>query len=186
MLFMKKKTNKASAQREKVLELQVQREAVKKNIRLIRADMQQLVDKAAAADDLDRRILSLEYDEKKSELNTETSHFNELSKLISQLNGVAMVYERQKIFNQVANVAEEIDTQAVLEAEDMMNARRAVMQEDSDALDDVLKADRVQDNALGESAEFTKLVREVQLKKVLTPRIDLTSSDACTNQPVLE
>lgn len=172
MLFMKKKDKKAAAQREKVLELQVQRETVKKNIRLLRADMQALIEKAAAADDLDRRILSLEYDEKKAELTTETSHFNELSKLISQLNGVAMVYERQKIFDQVANVAEDIDTQAVLEAEDMMNARRAVLQEDSDALDDVLKAGRVQGTELGESAEFTRLVRDAQLKKVSAPRVE--------------
>jgi len=162
MLFMKKKSNKASAQREKVLELQVQREAVKKNIRLIRADMQQLVAKAVGADDLDRHILSLEYDEKKAELNTETSHFNELSKLISQLNGVAMVYERQKIFDQVANVAEKIDTQAVLEAEDMMNARRAVMQEDSDALDDVLVSSQAYATAPEVSNEFEQLVRASQ------------------------
>lgn len=176
MLFMKK-SNKAAAQREKVLELQVQRETVKKNIRLLRADMQALIEKAAAADDLDRRILSLEYDEKKAELTTETSHFNELSKLISQLNGVAMVYERQKIFDQVANVANDIDTQAVLEAEDMMNARRAVMQEESDALDDVLRGNRVAADEMGESAEFSRLVRDAQLKKAAEAR-DRAKADA--------
>lgn len=170
MMFMKKKAGKAAAQREKVTELQVQREMVKKNIRLLRTDMQSLIDQAAGADDLDRKILSLEYDEKKAELNAETVHFNELSKLISQLNGVAMVYKRQKIFDQVATVADDIDTQALLEAEDMMTARRTMMQEESDALDDVLRGSSVRTEELGESAEFTRLVRDAQLKKASAAR----------------
>lgn len=172
MLFMKKKSDKAAAQREKALELQVQRESVKKSIRLLRADMQSLVEKAASADDLDRRILSLEYDEKKAELDAETTHFNELSKLISQLNGAAMVYERQKVFNQVAAAAENIDTQSLLEAEDTMSARRALLQEDSDTLDDVLSAGRIHTADPGESAEFTRLVRDAQLQKASAPRLD--------------
>ena len=49
MMFMKKKAGKAAAQREKVTELQVQREMVKKNIRLLRTDMQSLIDQAAGA-----------------------------------------------------------------------------------------------------------------------------------------
>lgn len=183
MMFMKKKAGKAAAQREKVMELQIQRETVKKSIRLLRADMQSLVEQAAGADDLDRRILSLEYDEKKAELNTETAHFNELSKLISQLNGVAMVYERQKLFDQVANVADDIDTQALLEAEDMMTARRAMMQEESAALDDVLRGSSVKTDMMGESAEFTRLVRDAQLKKAEETR-SMTQQESAAAQAV--
>ncbi len=165
MMFMKK-SGKAAAQREKVMELQLRREGVKKNIRLLRSDMKALIDRAADADDLDRKILSLEYDEKKAELNTETAHFNELSKLISQLNGVAIVYERQKMFDQVANVADNIDFQSLLEAEDRMTARSAMMQEESDALDDVLRGSNVKADMMSESAEFTNLVRNAQMKKI--------------------
>ena len=162
MFFNKK--HKARTQQAKVLELQAQREQVKKNIRLLHTDMQTLIEKASTADELDRQIYSLEYEEKKNELATETAHFNELSKLISQLNGVAMVYERQKIFNQVASVAETIDTQAVLKADDMMRAHQEVMLEESDQLDEVLKSSSMSDK-LSESVEFTRLVNEAKLKK---------------------
>ena len=168
MWFAKNKANKAATQRKKTLELQVQRDAVKNNIRLLRAQIQELVEKATKADDLDRRILSLEYEEKKAALNTEIAHFDELSKLISQLNGVANIYERQQLLNQVAKVSDTIDPQAVFAADDMMQARRAVMQEESDALDDVLKNSMPQQHAFAESVEFTQLVREAQLKNVTT------------------
>lgn len=169
-MFGRKKATKADIQRKKVMELQIQREEVKKHIRLLRGEMQTLVEQAAVVDDLDRKILSLEYDAKKADLNTETAHFNELSKLISQLNGVAGVYERQKIFDRVAAVAEEIDVQAVLQAEDQMAAHRAVMQEDSDALDDLLQGRSIAADELGESAEFTRLVRDAKIRKAALPR----------------
>lgn len=180
MLFKKKAKDRV--QREKVLELQMRREMVKKNIRLLRTDMQALIEKAAAADELDRKILSLEYDEKKAELNTETTHFNELSKLISQFNGVAMVYERQRIFDQVASAAGMIDTQEVLKADDMMRARQEMMLEESGTLDDLLKSSSILTEEPGESAEFTRLVREAKLKKAEAPleKVETGCEAACT------
>lgn len=169
-MFIKKKATKADIQRKKVMELQIQREEVKKHIRLLRNEMQELIERAAVADDLDRKIFSLEYDAKKADLNTETAHFNELSKLISQLNGVAMVYERQKIFDQVATVAEDIDVEAALRAENQMSAHRTVMKEDSEALDDLLRDRSVAADDLVESAEFTRLVRDAKIRKVSLPK----------------
>lgn len=178
-MFLKKET-KASIQRKKGMELQLQRETVKKRIRQLRGEMQALIDQAASADDLDRQILSLEYEEKKADLNTETTHFNELSKLISRLNGVAMVYERQEIFNHVAAVAENIDVQSALEAEDQMAAHRAVMREETDALDDLLRDGNAAADGLVESAEFTRLVHDAQLRKAAAPReeANLTGAEA--------
>lgn len=175
-MLLNKKKRKAAAQREKVMELQIQREMVKKNIRLLRSEMQSLVEQAAAADDLDRKILALEYEGKKAQLDTETAHFNELSKLISQINSVAMLFERQKILDQVAAVADGIDTQGVLQAGDELTARRAMLQEDSDALDDVLKGSSIQAETLGESAEFTRLVRNVKLNQVAERREEAAAS----------
>ncbi len=177
-MFIKRKATKADIQRKKVMELQIQREEVKKHIRLLRNEMQSLVEQAAVVDDLDRKILSLEYDAKKADLNTETAHFNELSRLISQLNGVAMVYERQKLFDHVATVAEDIDVQAVLQAEDQMAAHRAMMQEDSEALDDLLRDRSVAADELGESAEFTRLVRDAKIRKVSLPRMESEGATA--------
>lgn len=168
-MFFGKKAKKRG-QREQVMELQMQRETVKKNIRLLRNDMKTLIEKAAAADELDRKILALEYDEKKAELETETAHFNELSRLITQINGVAMVYERQRIFDQVASVAETIDTQSVLRADDMMRARKELLLEESDALDDVLKSGNVLMGGTGESEEFAQLVRAEKLKRAEVAR----------------
>ena len=178
-MFLKKET-KANIQRKKGVELQLQREAVKKRIRQLRGEMQALIDQAACADDLDRQILSLEYDEKKADLHTETTHFNELSKLISRLNGVAMVYERQKVFDQVAAVAENIDVQSALEAEDQMAAHRAVMREEADALDDLLRDGNAAADGLVESAEFTRLVREAKLRKAAAPREEAKCASAET------
>lgn len=180
MMFLKKRETKADVQRKKSMELQFQREAAKKRIRLLRSEMQMLIEKAASADDLDRQVLSLEYDEKKADLNTETAHFNELSKLITRLNGIAMVYERQKLFDQVATAAEDIDVQDVLHAEDQMAAHRGVMQEESDALDDILQEHRVCADRLGESAEFARLVRDAQLRKAAAPQAEAASPVAET------
>ena len=176
MMFMKKKETKADIQRRKSMELQLQREAVKKRIRTLRGEMQALVEQAASADDLDRQVLSLEYDEKKADLNTETAHFQELSKLITRINGIAMVYERQKLFDQVATAAEDIDVQAVLQAEDQMAAPRGVMQEESDALDELLLDKTAAADGLGESAEFTRLVRDAKLRKAAAPRPEAESA----------
>ncbi len=178
MMFMKKKETKADIQRKKSMELQLQREAVKKRIRLIRSEMQALVEQAASADDLDRQVLSLEYDEKKADLHTETAHFQELSKLITRLNGIAMVYERQKLFDQVATAAEDIDVQGVLRVEDQMSAHREVMREESDALDDLLLDKSAPVDELGESAEFTRLVRDAKLRKAGTPQAAAKSISA--------
>lgn len=176
MMFLKKKNAQADIQRKKCMELQLQREAAKKRIRLLRSEMQALIEQAACADDLDRQVLSLEYDEKKADLNTETAHFNELSKLITRINGVAMVYERQKMFDQVATAAEDIDVKAVLQAEDRMAAHRAVMQEESDALDDLLQEKSAAAQELGESAEFTRLVRDAKLRKLSAPQAEAESA----------
>lgn len=168
-MFMKK-ANKKAAHRDQVMQLQIQRDTVKKNIRRLRNEMQRLVEQAVSADDLDRRILSLEYDEKKAALGNETSHFNELSKLISQFNGVELVYERQRMFDQIATVVDAIDTQAVLRTEDMVTAQRTMLQEESEALEDMLKNSAAGADEMRESAEFTRLVRDAQLKKAALPR----------------
>lgn len=163
-MFFKKKNAKASAQREKVMELQIQRDMVKKNIRHLRGEMKELIDQAANADDLDRKILSLEYDEKKMQLDNETAHFNELSRMIIRLNSVALVHERNKATTYMSDVADTIDTDSLLKADDEMTARRKLMQDDADALDDVLNNNRMQMEEIGESAEFSRLVLEKQLK----------------------
>lgn len=165
MMFMKARERKANRARiKKLCEVQLLRDASKQRIRKLRAEMQCLVEQAAGADDLDRKILSLEYEEKKADLSTETGHFNDLSRLISQLHGAVMIHEKRRSFDQVAAVADTIDTQSVLHEDDLLTIRRSILEEEADALDSLLVESSASASTVVVDPGFERLVSMEQQK----------------------
>lgn len=157
----------AVAHQMKISELNQRRNMVKERILKLRREINELVEKAASADDLERKILSLEYEEKKRSMTTEMEHFNDLSKLISQMNGIAITYERQKIFNQWISDVESLNASEIRMENNRMEARRMLMQEESDALDDVLQTCEYTDLTMEENREFMGLVEAQKRRNCL-------------------
>lgn len=172
MLLFSKKKNHTSSQdyEERIMHLQLQREVSKTTIIKIRKDMQALIDCAVSADDLDRKILSLDYEEKKSMLATETEHFEDLNKLIRQLRSAALANERCRAFEQIASISDGIDTRAVLTAEDTVDIKRSMLTEELASLDNLLVHDEHGTRIPEENPEFVQLVQEATKKKNLSER----------------
>jgi len=165
-LFNRKKSNILHQEyEERIMHLQLQREISKNTILRIRSDMQELIDRATCADDLDQRILSMDYEEKKATLATETEHFEDLNKLIRQLRSAVLANERCKAFEQIASVSDCIDTYAVLKAEDTVDIRRTLMKEEFDSLDELLIQDGKKVWSIEENSEFARLVQEAAKRK---------------------
>jgi len=165
-LFNRKKSNILHQEyEERIMHLQLQREISKNTILRIRSDMQELIDRATCADDLDQRILSMDYEEKKATLATETEHFEDLNKLIRQLRSAVLANERCKAFEQIASVSDCIDAHAVLTAEDTVDIWRAMMKEEFDSLDELLIHAGKKTRSIEENSEFAQLVQEAAKKK---------------------
>lgn len=167
MFFSRKKRSKTTqSQQTSIMELQIMRENTKKNIKSLGRDIEDLIERGTTADTIDRKLLAIEYEEKQANLASETAHFDDICKLISQLNGVTEVRKRQDAFEHLVAVAESINTQEIIRNNDMMNVRRDMMREESAALDDVLKESRAQVSSLAVNNDFEAKVLAAQVRKL--------------------
>lgn len=135
-----------------IIDLCAERENCKKRIREIRTEMQRLVERAAGADDLDQKILSLDFRAQKSAMAVETERFNDLSDLIVRLQNVRAVDERCQRLDYIMRIDGGIDTDSVLREQDEIQVRREMFQESNRS------ADIDMNSALsGEQASFCEL-----------------------------
>lgn len=134
--------------------LRQDREACMQRIRGLRAEMNALVERAVDADDLDQKILSLDYAAMKGSLNAETERFQDLSRLITRMQDVQAMDERGKRLEYIAAVRDGIDEAALRREEDELQARRAMMEEEAalNALDGLPAS--YADNAFVPDADF--------------------------------
>lgn len=117
---------------ERIQALRQEREKCMQHIRGLRAEMNALVERAVEADDLDQKILSLDYTAMKGSLNAETERFQDLSRLIARMQEIQAVNARGKRLEYIAAVRDGIDEAAVRREEDEIAARRAMMEEDAE------------------------------------------------------
>lgn len=170
MLLKKLRTPADQKMTERILALQAQREASKGKIRAYRAAMQTLIRKAAEADDLDRKALSLDYEAQKGLLAVEEEHFADLNRLIGQLQGVQRSQARQDTLSDLLRACDCIDVDALARKEDELAIRRELKKEEDDRLDDAFAIAAVKDEPFAEDEEFARLVRLEQAKKTLAPQ----------------
>lgn len=161
-MMWKKKNLTPKGTAEKIACLQTQREESKAKIRKIRACMQSLIAQAAEADDLDRKVLSIDYEAQKGILDVETEHFNDLNRLISQLHGVQMAQVRQDTLSDIEQAGAYIDADALIQAEDALAVRREMKQEADEQLAEAFAASAVETVSFSENEEFARLVRREQ------------------------
>ena len=112
--------------------LRQEREKCMLHIRDLRTEMNALVERAVDADDLDQKILSLDYTAMRGRLNAETERFQDLSRLITRMQDIQAVNARGKRLEYIAAVRDGIDEVALRREEDEIAARRAMMEEDAE------------------------------------------------------
>ena len=161
-MMWKKKSLKPRSTEEKIAFLQAQREVSKARIREIRACIHDLIAQAAEADDVDRKMLSVDFETQKGMLDAETEHFTDLNRLIFQLRGVQIVQARQDTLSDIEQAGACIDTDALIRAEDALAVRREMKQEADDRLADAFAASAVKTAGFSENEEFVRLVRREQ------------------------
>lgn len=164
--FFVKKQGQRSDMEEKIIALQEQRNEAKEKIRKLRAESQLLVQQATEADDLDRKILSLDYEAKQAAIRLEEGHFADLSRMITQLQNIQAVQNREATISSVARISESIDADALIRQETELAARRDMMREDAETLDCALAQARPDDTGFSENEEFAKLVSQAKKQKV--------------------
>ena len=118
-----------------IIDLCAERESCKERIREIRAEMQRLVERAADADDLDQKILSLDFRAQKSAMAVETERFDDLSDLIVRLQNVRAVGERCQRLDYIMRIDGGIDTDSVLREQAEIQVRREMFQESNRSAD---------------------------------------------------
>lgn len=146
--------------------LQQQLNESKEKIRKIRAEMELLIYQGTEADDLDRKILSLDYENKKRVLEVEEEHFNDLNRAIAQLQDVALVAIREKALENVTKYGESIDTEAMNKKADRVSARREVMHEETENMHAIIEEAKPKDGLMEENEEYSKLVSEAKRAKI--------------------
>lgn len=145
--------------------LRQERELCMQHIRTIRADMDALVEQAVDADDLDRKILSLDYTALKGQLNAESERFQDLSRLITRIQGLQAVERRGRRLEYIASVREGIDEDALRRSEDEIEARRAMIEE-SDWLDSPEDAaPDISETAFVPDADFACRIAQARLRQ---------------------
>lgn len=148
----------------RIQSLQLQREASKKKIRRLRMDMQDIVQQATTADDIDKKILSLDFFARKGELASETERFQDLSNLIGRLQSMMAADEKRQRLNAVASLWESIDTHALVRERDELNVRRELLKEEVNcfaAFDDLADCE----DCFQIDNEFVQLVNTAMCKK---------------------
>lgn len=158
--------NKKKDTDRQIVELQNKLEDSKRKIRYINNDMKRLVQQATEADDLDKKILALDYEAKKSELATETERFQDLRGLISKLQSIQAIDENRRHLDKMTEVSDELDIRGLIRQEDEINARRSMLQEEEEAYAAV-RAERVTGGtfAAEQEDEFMRMVDAAKLEK---------------------
>lgn len=175
--WLKSKNRSDDGIEKNITALQLQLNESKEKIRNMRAEMELLIHRATDADDLDRKILSLDYENKQRVLKVEEEHFNDLNRTIAQLQAVALVAIREKAFENVTKYGENINAQAINDKADQVAARREVMREEADDMHAILEETKPTEGLMAENEEFSKLVSEAKRAKIKASLTATANSD---------
>ena len=175
--WLKSKNRSNDGIEKNITALQQQLNESKEKIRNMRAEMELLIHRAADADDLDRKILSLDYENKQRVLKVEEEHFNDLNRTIAQLQDVALVAIREKALENVTKYGESIDTKAINDKADHVVARREEMKEEAEGMRAIFEETKPTDSLMAENEEFSKLVSEAKRAKIKASLAATVASD---------
>lgn len=170
MFFMKKKQQHGkTVDKEYIrnqIELQNIRDEAKHEIRTLRQEMNDLIQRATTADAEERQLLSVEYEEKEASLADAMTNFNDTCKLITRFNGINQAQQRQATAEKILTISESIDTDKLIRDGNRLKARRDMMEDESAKLDTLLAESRVTSSAMPVNSDFEAKVRAAQRQKL--------------------
>ena len=117
-----------------IIELTCQRDQCAERIRTLRSEMDSLVDHALTADDLEQKILSLDYEAKKLALNAEYERFSDLNQLITRYRSAQLMTNNSNGLAQVAAMGEKLDMAGLQARGDAIRIRRDMLNENAEQL----------------------------------------------------
>ena len=149
----------------KIVELQTKMEESKKRIRLLRTEMKSLEEQGLNADDLDMKILSLDYEAKKGEMDSEMARFQDMSMMISKLQDKQKLDEKRKHLDTLTQVTDDMDLGKVMRDADELTIRRDMLDEEYEAYEAARASWAASDVTLEPGSEFSSRVAELRVKK---------------------
>lgn len=154
--------NKKRNTEAKILSLQQAREESKKTIRALRIEMDNLVKQALQGDDLDKKILSLDYMDTKGKLALETERFEDLSTLIGRLQGIRSTDEKLKRLGRVTALYDHMDRKAALREKDRLAIHRSLLEEEQADYEGLYDTETSENAVFSMAPEFERLLREAE------------------------
>ncbi len=168
MFLNKRKTLSEKEMKARISSLQAQREETKTNIRRLWGEMQVLVNQAVGADDLDKQIYASDYIARKDAFNAENEHFQNLSRLISQLQSMLLTQEKKEVFSAVSAISNQIDLNSLMEEQDRMHIQQDMLREEDQSFLEAFRASEPSaQQATREEKEFDALVLQAQADKAM-------------------
>ena len=170
---MKKEENKIDI-------LMTDREETRKRIRKTKDQMDKLVQCAAKADDLDRRIYSADYRTLKDQLLAEMQHFDDVGRLIRQLRNADLTRQRAAAMEKIAKISNQIDLDELIMDEDYVSVRRAMLAEEDEQYRTAVEQNNEHDDFYKEDEDFSRLVARAIIRE------KMTSADEVQTMPTEE
>lgn len=152
----------------KIEQLSAGREECRKRIRRIKKEMDELIQKAAKSDELDRKIYSADYLTLKEQFQAEMQHFTDMSRLIGQLKSAGLTRRRVAALEEIVSVNDQLDLDQMIAREDYMSVRREMMKEEDDLYRNMLAETAAREQVPPEDEEFSRLVARTQIQNCLT------------------
>ena len=154
----------------KISILVTEREETRKVIRKLKNRMDETVQKAAEADELDRKICSADYSTMKDQLLAEMQHFEDLSRLISQLRSAGLTRRRAAALEQLTAVSDTVNRDQLIANADYVAARREMLAEEDEWYRDAME-EKTPSVFSTEDDEFTRLVVRAQAENAMKNKL---------------
>lgn len=171
-VFAKKTKNEES----KIDTLMTDREETRKRIRKTKEQMDKLVQCAAKADDLDRRIYSADYRTLKDQLLAEMQHFDDVGRLIRQLRNADLTRQRAAAMEEIAKISNQMDLDGLIMDEDYVSVRREMMAEDDEQYLAAIAQNNEHNDFGKEDEEFSRLVARAIIKDNMALEDDIQTT----------
>lgn len=166
-----------------IAELEEKRNRSRKVIRSLKQQMDETVRKAAAADELDRKIYGLDYAAMRDQMDAEMLHFEDLSRMIRQLQSAELTDRRAAALEDIVSVSRKIDLDALIESEDYVAVRRGMLEEEDERYRAVFEAGNTARKEREEDAEFSRAVARIRVENRLREGAAETPEKAAETNP---
>lgn len=146
----------------RISDLIAQREAAAERIRQLRTEIDALVDQAVCADDLDTKILSLDYESRKTDLAAEMERFKDITAMIARLRNVEVIESNRRRIERVTQLGETIDIETLHRKKDEIQIRRDMMREAQEDVEDMKDLLACEPDSIDIDEEFSRRIAQAR------------------------